>query len=621
MDLSAEAEELKQHGNIQLEKGNFKEAIKLYSQAIDLQPSNHVYFANRSAAHIATNQWDKAKEDAEKSIELDANYIKGYYRLAKSQLKLGRKSEAIAVCKKALVKLPGNKDLEDLLEATHEAEGNAPEVEGVPITLLTDESVSLNEQKDDAISPAEEAVATLLEEEGEEKLVAEPPKPCEVQTFIGKAKANPTGPEDVHTEESTQRLPHTDPVFMREFRENLWVMFIQKVLNKADFPVQKDKRGSQAWVDYRSEPVPKFMIEMECLHPSRTKGMVQLLEKCYRDLMQVPQFGAVYASLDWRLCSPVPHFTQKRVGAKWSCGFRNIQMVCQSLMKRPEYRKVLFNGTTNGKVPSIHALQGWIYRAWHLGHDPLGAVFLSQIPEDDRWIGGCECASLLRSFGVRAKVVDFDPSFKVMLDRSKLKCPTARKRSVIEYAHPKEHGVKGMYTSMRVLFEGDECRRPQMDRLILDWVWKYLDPENHPSKNNARIYKDVNILPEHQWPEDYMPPLYFQHQGHSRSIIGMEKGVKKKLNEGEGMDFKEEPFSNLLIFDPDHIGSSVKQALQKREGWEQLLKRGQDTLTKDTYQIVYIQPGIMTSEEKENSKHIWGEGPFALLNPESDFVV
>ena len=67
-------------------------------------------------------------------------------------------------------------------------------------------------------------------------------------------------------------------------------------------------------------------------------------------------------------CSPVYHYSQyKSVGAKWSCGYRNIQMLCSSLMRIPEYKAVLFDG--GGVVPNVQKLQGWIEEAWKAGYD------------------------------------------------------------------------------------------------------------------------------------------------------------------------------------------------------------------------------------------------------------
>lgn len=47
----------------------------------------------------------------------------------------------------------------------------------------------------------------------------------------------------------------------------------------------------------------------------------------------------------FRICSPCPHITQFGYeGSQWACGYRNIQMLCVSLMARPEYKEVLFHG-------------------------------------------------------------------------------------------------------------------------------------------------------------------------------------------------------------------------------------------------------------------------------------
>jgi hypothetical protein len=69
------------------------------------------------------------------------------------------------------------------------------------------------------------------------------------------------------------------------------------------------------------------------------------------------------------LCNPyTAHFAQNgSYGAKWSCGYRNIQMLCSSLMKYPMYREKLFNGSAN--IPSILGLQYWIEKAWQHGFD------------------------------------------------------------------------------------------------------------------------------------------------------------------------------------------------------------------------------------------------------------
>jgi Flp pilus assembly protein TadD len=43
-------------------------------------PSNHVYYSNRSACYASLGKQQEAADDASKCIELNPNFIKGYYR-------------------------------------------------------------------------------------------------------------------------------------------------------------------------------------------------------------------------------------------------------------------------------------------------------------------------------------------------------------------------------------------------------------------------------------------------------------------------------------------------------------------------------------------------------------
>jgi hypothetical protein len=66
----------------------------------------------------------------------------------------------------------------------------------------------------------------------------------------------------------------------------------------------------------------------------------------------------------------MPHITQFGYeGAQWACGYRNIQMLCVSLMQRPEFKRVLFNGS--GDVPDVDGIQAWLEKAWHEGFDEV----------------------------------------------------------------------------------------------------------------------------------------------------------------------------------------------------------------------------------------------------------
>jgi len=52
--------------------------IECFTQTIVLDPDNPVHYTNRAAVYIALLQGDRAIKDAEKSIELDPKWIKGW---------------------------------------------------------------------------------------------------------------------------------------------------------------------------------------------------------------------------------------------------------------------------------------------------------------------------------------------------------------------------------------------------------------------------------------------------------------------------------------------------------------------------------------------------------------
>lgn len=91
----------------------------------------------------------------------------------------------------------------------------------------------------------------------------------------------------------------------------------------------------------------------------------------------------------------------------WGCGWRNIQMLSSHLlMQRQEAREVMFGGS--GFVPDIPSLQRWLEIAWERGFDIPGSdSFNHKVYGSSKWIGTTECATLLRSFGLRARIVDF----------------------------------------------------------------------------------------------------------------------------------------------------------------------------------------------------------------------
>jgi len=61
-------------------KRKFKEAAQHYTQAIDLDGQNHIYWSNRSMAYLRLGENQKALEDADRVISINAVWPKGYFR-------------------------------------------------------------------------------------------------------------------------------------------------------------------------------------------------------------------------------------------------------------------------------------------------------------------------------------------------------------------------------------------------------------------------------------------------------------------------------------------------------------------------------------------------------------
>jgi stress-induced-phosphoprotein 1 len=73
-------DELKSKGNAALQAENFSEAVKFYTEAIEIDPSNHILYSNRSAAFAKTGDFQNSLKDAEKTIKLKSDWPKGYSR-------------------------------------------------------------------------------------------------------------------------------------------------------------------------------------------------------------------------------------------------------------------------------------------------------------------------------------------------------------------------------------------------------------------------------------------------------------------------------------------------------------------------------------------------------------
>ncbi|KAL9132199.1 MAG: hypothetical protein Q9217_000003 [Psora testacea] len=74
------ADALKTEGNKAFAEKKFDEAIEKFSKALEVEPSNHVLYSNRSGAYASKKEFERALEDANRTTEIKPDWAKGWGR-------------------------------------------------------------------------------------------------------------------------------------------------------------------------------------------------------------------------------------------------------------------------------------------------------------------------------------------------------------------------------------------------------------------------------------------------------------------------------------------------------------------------------------------------------------
>ncbi|CAD8157104.1 unnamed protein product [Paramecium pentaurelia] len=111
------AQQFKDLGNQAFKENKFEEAAKFYSQAIELNPNDHILYSNRSGAYASLSKYQEALTDAEKCIQLNPNFAKGYQRKGLALHYLGDFEKAVDTYQQGLAKDPNNSLLQEGLKA------------------------------------------------------------------------------------------------------------------------------------------------------------------------------------------------------------------------------------------------------------------------------------------------------------------------------------------------------------------------------------------------------------------------------------------------------------------------------------------------------------------------
>lgn len=113
--MSKTAAQYKEEGNAALSAKKYDEAIAAYTEAISLDPKEHTYYSNRSAAYLSKGDAEHAYEDGCKCIELNPNWSKGYSRKGAALHAMKDYAAAATVYEEGLSKFPDDAALKSSL--------------------------------------------------------------------------------------------------------------------------------------------------------------------------------------------------------------------------------------------------------------------------------------------------------------------------------------------------------------------------------------------------------------------------------------------------------------------------------------------------------------------------
>jgi len=110
------AEEYKKEGNALMSSKDYSGAIEVYNKAVELDPSNPVYYSNRAAAYSSKEEHERAIVDSKKALEVDPSFVKAYSRLGHAHYCLKNYTDAVEAFSNGLKLEPNNAHLKAGLE-------------------------------------------------------------------------------------------------------------------------------------------------------------------------------------------------------------------------------------------------------------------------------------------------------------------------------------------------------------------------------------------------------------------------------------------------------------------------------------------------------------------------
>lgn len=111
----------KKRGNTAFAAKDWKTAIKEFTAAIELDPTDHVFYSNRSGCHANLGDYETALKDGKKCVETKPDWAKGYSRVGLALFQMKKYDEAKVEYEKGLKIDPNNATLQGGLRQCNQA--------------------------------------------------------------------------------------------------------------------------------------------------------------------------------------------------------------------------------------------------------------------------------------------------------------------------------------------------------------------------------------------------------------------------------------------------------------------------------------------------------------------
>lgn len=116
MEVENTAETLKEAGNKEFKAHNYDKALEKYTMAIEYDPNEPSYYANRAACYLAMKRYNHCVQDCNRTLNLNPDFVKALRRRAQSYMMMGKINLAIGDYRAAVEKENDKKLVAELHE-------------------------------------------------------------------------------------------------------------------------------------------------------------------------------------------------------------------------------------------------------------------------------------------------------------------------------------------------------------------------------------------------------------------------------------------------------------------------------------------------------------------------